>query len=393
MKIAVFLSHPIQYFSPLWQELSSRDGVKLKVFYYSKQSVVPTMDERFGVRVAWDVDMLGGYESEFLPRRWPTTDPLDCTWKGINSGIAMALDGGWDVAFVSGYAHLNNWAVAMMAKRRGIKLLSFSDTSVLTIRRDNFIKRAAKRFFVRTVDSWLVAGDHAKAYIEHNGGESQKIFICPFVVNVNRYRSAISSATAADLDAVRKQYNIPAGKKLIMFCGKIIPLKEPLDLVNAVKAINRDDVISVFVGDGQMRKQVEQAGGDKVVVCGFVNQKQLPVLLSLGQMLVLPSSHEQYGIVSGEALCVGLPVIVSDRCGCWGPSGAVRDGVSGFVYPVGDVSALAGKITRLLDDEPLRKSMIDAGRQIADGFSQSHAADTFLAAAEAAVVRGREKAT
>src|ERR1035441_7028066 len=108
MRIAVFLSHPIQHFSPIWQELSSRPGIELRVFYYSRQGIEKGMDREFGVEKVWDVDLLSGYEHEFLPRQWPTRDPLDCTGKALNRGMARALSEGVDVAYVSGYAHLNN---------------------------------------------------------------------------------------------------------------------------------------------------------------------------------------------------------------------------------------------------------------------------------------------
>jgi glycosyltransferase involved in cell wall biosynthesis len=65
-----------------------------------------------------------------------------------------------------------------------------------------------------------------------------------------------------------------------------------------------------------------------------------------------------------EALACGLPCIVSDRAGS-----AVRDGVEGFVVPVGDVAMLADRIGRLRDDEALRRRMSLAARRRAERFS------------------------
>ena len=104
------MSHPIQHFCPLWQNLARRPGVELRVFYYSRHGVEGSLDQEFGIKVTWDVDLLTGYMHEFLPRRWPTSDPLDCTGKALNSGVGQALSAGADVAYVSGYAHINNWA-------------------------------------------------------------------------------------------------------------------------------------------------------------------------------------------------------------------------------------------------------------------------------------------
>src|SRR5260370_21044177 len=69
MRIAAFISHPIQYFTPLWQEVSRRPNVHLKVFYFSRQGLDPSFDPGFGKLMAWDMDLLAGHESQFLPRQ------------------------------------------------------------------------------------------------------------------------------------------------------------------------------------------------------------------------------------------------------------------------------------------------------------------------------------
>ena len=112
MKISVFISHPIQYYAPLWQELARSPGIDLTVHYYSRVGLEAALDPSFGQSVKWDIDLTGNYHCDFLPRRWPTKNALDCSWKGLNRGIDGCLDADIDVAYVSGYAHLNNWRVA-----------------------------------------------------------------------------------------------------------------------------------------------------------------------------------------------------------------------------------------------------------------------------------------
>jgi hypothetical protein len=101
--------HPIQYRTPLWQELARRPGFDLTVFYFSKHGVVPAVDPGFGVAFAWDIYVLAGHENVFLPRCWPTRDPLDYGAWALNRGILAALRKGWDAVFIAGYAHANNW--------------------------------------------------------------------------------------------------------------------------------------------------------------------------------------------------------------------------------------------------------------------------------------------
>ena len=85
LRIAAFMSHPIQYFTPLWQELSTRPGISLRVHYFSRQGLEHSLDAGFGRSFAWDIDLRAGHDHRFLPRRWPTRDPLDHTPRALNA--------------------------------------------------------------------------------------------------------------------------------------------------------------------------------------------------------------------------------------------------------------------------------------------------------------------
>ena len=67
-RLAYFVSHPIQYQAPLLRRIAQEPDIDLKVFFSSDQSVRGYHDTGFGVHVKWDVPLLDGYESEFLPR-------------------------------------------------------------------------------------------------------------------------------------------------------------------------------------------------------------------------------------------------------------------------------------------------------------------------------------
>jgi len=82
----------------------------------------------------------------------------------------------------------------------------------------------------------------------------------------------------------------------------------------------------------------------------------------MADVLILPSSFEPWGLVCNEAMCFGLPVIVSDRVGA--AADLVRDGVNGFTYPFGDVEALADRLQTVLADEQRRQTMGEQSRII-----------------------------
>lgn len=382
LRVAAFISHPIQYFSPLWRELTARPGVSLRVYYFSEHGLAANIDPGFGVAFAWDIDLLGGHEHRFLPRRWPTRDPLDHGPRALNQGLVAAVREGWDAVFVNGYAHANNWIVAAAARASRVPVMCFADSNL----RDSSAKpmplRAAKRLILppvlRASTAFLAAGGATRAYFEHYGVASQSVFICPYAVDVARFRSTVANAGADGAAALRVRWGIPANARVVMFCGKLAAWKRPLDVLLAVERLKTPDVVAVFVGDGELKAELSRRGGSRAVLPGFVNQSEIPVALSLADVLVLSSEREPYGMVVAEAQALGVPAVVSAACGCHGPEAVVQDGESGFVYPTGDAGALADRLDRILCDSQLAARMRARAARQGETQSQAAAADGFL---------------
>lgn len=391
MRIAVFNSHPIQYFTPLYQELSRRPGVVLQVFYFSRHGLDLTRDTDFGVSFAWDIDLLAGHQSRFLPRAWPTRDPHDASPRALNREIVHVLREGWDAVVIHGYAHANNWLIAATCRLLGIPVLMWADSNLALERHASASKLALKRqvvpLFLKGVTAVLAAGGATRAYFEHYGFDTHAIFIVPCAVDVARFRQTVQGTSAAQLDALRARWRIPHGKRIVMFCGKLAAWKRPLDVLDAVQRLQRDDVIAVFVGDGEQRAEIERRAGNTAVVTGFVNQSEIPLALSLADVLVLSSEIEPYGMVVAEAQALGVPAVVSEACGCHGPESVLLDGVSGFVYPTGNIDQLANRLQRILTDDSLRATMQLKAAERGAMQSQLAAADGVLAAADDAVTR------
>ena len=106
----------------------------------------------------------------------------------------------------------------------------------------------------------------------------------------------------------------------------------------------------MILGDGHLRPQltrrVEQLGiAEDVLLPGFKQYDELPAWYGLAGAFVLASTTEQWGLVVNEAMASGLPVLVSERCGC--APDLVEDGVNGFTFDPYDVEGLAGLMQRV----------------------------------------------
>ena len=161
---------------------------------------------------------------------------------------------------------------------------------------------------------------------------------------VLRGRRAVRVPAAVNrADDLLARWGLDESRPVIMFCGKLIPRKRPLDLPAAISLLP-DKVTTLFVGDGAIVEQVRAILPGEGAVTGFVNQSELPSYYHAADIFVLPSEAEPWGLVVNEAMAAGALPVVSDRVG------AAPDLVRGIgeVYPCGDVTALAGALSRAL---------------------------------------------
>jgi glycosyltransferase involved in cell wall biosynthesis len=112
-----------------------------------------------------------------------------------------------------------------------------------------------------------------------------------------------------------------------------------------------------MVGSGELERELRtfcaQHALDNVVFTGFVNQAELPAVYGASDVFVLPSEHEPWGLAVNEAMCAGLPVVVSREVGC--TRDLVKDGINGYTPAAGDVDSLARALRGLIEDEDLRR--------------------------------------
>ena len=158
---------------------------------------------------------------------------------------------------------------------------------------------------------------------------------------------------------------IPPGALVVGTVARLSPEKGIHHLITAFKAVARenDNVILLLVGDGPERERLEalscSAGlNGRVLFLG--GRTDVPRLLSLMDLFVLPSLKEAISRAIQEAMATGLPVVAT-RVG--GNPECVTDGVTGFLVPPGDPRALAKAILNLVSDRELSHRMGKAGRE------------------------------
>lgn len=387
-KIAYLVSHPIQYHAPLLRKISAEPDMDLTVFFQSDFSVRGYRDKGFGRAIEWDVPLLDGYRYEFLPALRNRGDMTPWSY-----GIARRLWlGNFDFLWIHGYAKLFNWTAMVAARLASISILVRDDPNALSANRSPLKIWCKRHFFFKGLDiladGFLATGTLNRQYYLENGIPDEKLFWMPNCVD-NGYFSTLSERAAPNREAFRARLGLSAHRPVILYASKFERRKRAGDLLAAFERLETYIGANVhpyllFVGDGEMREELEAKAAsrrDDVRFLGFRNQSELPAFFDLCDVFVLPSAEmETWGLVINEVMSVGRAVIVSDRVGC-GPD-LIREGKNGYIYPVGDIDALARALSRVLCNKETINSMGKASAEVMNHWNFDHDIDGLRLAME-----------
>lgn len=320
-QLAFIVSHPIQYYAPLYQRLALRKDLHIKVFFTWHGGEDAVFDVGFQSNIQWDLPLTEGYEFEVVPNT--SGDPGTHRFLGLRNPSLVSRVFAWkpDAVHVTGWA----WASHLMAMRAlrkaGTPVLFRGDSHLLdTERRGD--KWWVKQHVLKRVFSWpaalLCVGKANRRYYEAFGVEASRIFDCPHSIDVSRFQrddhvfEQKAAQWRADLGLI--------GRRTFLFAGKFEPRKRPLELMSAFRSLGESAGVLIMVGGGELTNDVMELANEapeRFRILPFQNQSLMPVIYRLGDVFVLPSAWgETWGLAVNEALACGRPVIVSDRVGC-----------------------------------------------------------------------------
>jgi glycosyltransferase involved in cell wall biosynthesis len=182
------------------------------------------------------------------------------------------------------------------------------------------------------------------------------------------------------VDAADPVRGTPAGSRLLCVAA-VVPAKGQDVLVAALADLAERSWHCTLVGPldrdpgfaARLRRQIAACGlADRITIRGPLVGGDLRRAYAAADLLVLPSHAETYGMVVGEALAAGLPVIATDVGGVPEAVGRTRLGRPGLLVPPGDPQALAGALAGWLQDPGLRSRLrrAAAGRRTSlDGWA------------------------
>jgi glycosyltransferase involved in cell wall biosynthesis len=345
-RLGVLATHAIQYQAPLYQALSRRGEVELDVGFLSDAGARPRRDAGFGAAVAWNIDLLGGYRWTLLDHRSPLAL---ARWPARLAGWLRRQD----VVVLHGHADPRMLLAAAACRVLGVPYLLRGDSEART--RATGWRRLARHLAasctVRCAAGALPVGQLNAGFYRRYG--RLPLFAAPHSVDNDRFRDAADAARATRASRLAS-LGLDPRRPVVIFSGKLTPGKRPLDAVRAI-GLCQQELSMLLLGDGPLRSQIGALETRLPVRClGFVNQAELPAWYACGDVLVLPSEVEQWGLVVNEGMACGLVPVVSDAVGC------APDLVAGVgeIFAVGNVSSLARALITASRDAPRRRENI-----------------------------------
>ena len=371
LRLAVIATHPIQYYAPLYRALAASGAVEPLVVFCSRAGLETYFDAGFGQEFRWKNDLVTGYPHIFLDDA-AAGSSNDIEWLD-NPSVGNALAAFRpDCVLIQGYSTRTMRRALSWANRRRIPVLLFADSAYPdgAMFPKSLIKRAVLAHLYRRIDGFFFMGDRGRAYHLHYGARAGQLYFCPYTIDEPLFGSARQEC-ASLRGQLRRELRIGDSDVVFLFCGKLIARKRPSDLVDAAAMLAGRSpegrrAMVLFCGDGEWRAKLEASADAhriRASFVGFRNMDTIGAVYCAADAIVLPSEREAYGVVLAEAAFFGLPLIVSDAVGAVGPNSLVRDGDNGVVFPVGDATALAAAMGRVLDSG-LRAQMGRRSREI-----------------------------
>jgi glycosyltransferase involved in cell wall biosynthesis len=379
INLLVVASHPIQYTTPLYKELTKNPDYKVKVLYLT----IPDRRSQsldFGKEFEWDIPLLEGYD-------------YTCTASECGKGLAFGFMGVKlkrpfsdlskvtksfrpDVVLYTGWHFYGMVQVFLRLITGNIPIILRMDSNGMKHR--SRLNWWIYKRLISFVKIGLVVGTENQDFCLSLGMKQRQIVLCPHVVD-NQFFSERADKARHSSAEIRSRWDIPKASFCFLFAGKFQEKKRPLDLLQALRnvcRVNGQSIYLLMVGTGKLEGECMSyalANNLPVTFVGFLNQTQIPEAYAVSDCIVLPSGDDEtWGLVINEAMSCGLPAIVSDKVGC--AKDLVHDSQTGYIYRSGEIAELSSVMDHMIRNQELSRQMgQNAKRLIEERYSLNQA--------------------
>ncbi|MDQ8004883.1 MAG: glycosyltransferase family 4 protein [Pedobacter sp.] len=334
--LVIFATHPIQYQVPLWKKMTDA-GINLEVWYFTDFGTKKSYDVQFDKSFSWDLPMLEGYKYRFLEVNAGAVPNKGFKSIFIRENIKKKLrECKATHVYINGWQVFAYWQALWAAKSIGLITIFKGESNDLKPESKWKwpIKKLLLANFFKKIDHFLYIGEANKRLYKKYKIKDEKLLPGLYCIDNDRFKEQAGKLYSHKY-TLRKQWGIPSNSFCILFSGKFIEKKRPLDIIYAAKQLsaNKLNIHLLYVGDGVLYPEIKKEANiifDKelglvnsckenelnISITGFLNQTEIPKAYAVADCLVLPSNFgETWGLVVNEAMASGCQVIISNSCG------------------------------------------------------------------------------
>lgn len=280
-----------------------------------------------------------------------------------------------NVVNLTGYYDVASWTILLYCKLNGIKTILSNESTASDHRRNN-IKEFIKGLIIKQFDGYFNFGTLSENYILSLGISPEKMLVKRNCVDNKALKEIYLKHK---VDRIEQQKLLNLASKNFIFVGRLIDYKNLflfLEAFQLAKQTSDEDWGVIILGDGELKTELRQFVLNKNIPnISFqqgVSWEKVPKYLALSDVLVLPSYSEPWGLVVNEAMACGLPVIVSQKCGC--AIDLVKNKKNGFTFNPNNQQELLAYLLKFMNKEVDSKQMGDVSEQIIQDYSSKNVA-------------------
>ena len=296
-------------------------------------------------------------------------------WQRI-SGIIKAIRAFKpNVVNLTGYYDFASWAVLFYCKISNIKTV-LSNESTADDHARNKLKEFFKSLIIKQFDGYFNFGTRSKNYLISLGVKPEKMLVNRNCVDNEALKNIYQNCLPKRIE---RQKSLNLASKNFIFVGRLIDYKNLflfLEAFGIAQSKLNEDWGIIILGDGEQKSDLQQFVKEKNIqhirFQQGVSWRQVPEYLALSNVLALPSYSEPWGLVVNEAMACGLPVIVSEKCGC--AIDLIKNGENGYIFSPNNIEQLTTILLKFMNKEVDLNQMGQVSEKIIQEYSPKNVA-------------------
>ena len=293
-------------------------------------------------------------DASHLHTLFPASDYWQVGYRSVRAALGRMLDRLMpQVVVLPGWGFKESLAGLRWCLRNGVGRVVVSDSQAIDTAPSRS-RKLVKSVLVKRFHAALVGGTPHTRYLTELGFAADDCYSGCDVVDNELFATARNATGRSDCSTIR-----------MLSCVRLLPRKNLLSVLEALA--ERPQWHWTIAGDGPQRTVLERrihqlTLTNRVTLLGHVDYFSLPKVFGEAQIYLQPSLSEPWGLAVNEAMAAGLPVLVSNRCGC--REDLVAQQVNGFVFDPTSAATIGAALDRAMIERERWPAMGEASRKI-----------------------------